>query len=237
MACPNYRINPNYTPGSNYPQYEYTDIASTAQFDPYAASHPQPKPSQQSFAPTVTPYHHNHDTNQVAGPPAGPQHHFIADLPPELKSDVSSTTASPPTNQQQQRQEEEEPRVHPAVARPTEKSRMTRLSPNKSVRYEKLSFHKSVLYEKLNNNPRHAADSIPKSTSWSCISYYYHSPHFFRRHSSPQERNETTTTRQNGLEWGWWCLGRYFARYFGFGSRGYRLGSLLGSTHWLLYRQ
>jgi hypothetical protein len=85
MACPNYRINPNYTPGSNYPQYEYTDIASTAQFDPYAASHPQPKPSQQSFAPTVTPYHHNHDTNQVAGPPAGPQHHFIADLPPRTE--------------------------------------------------------------------------------------------------------------------------------------------------------
>jgi hypothetical protein len=115
MACPNYRINPNYTPGSNYPQYEYTDIASTAQLDPYAAPPPQPQHSFAS-APSVTPYHNNNDTHQVPGPPVGPQHHFIADLPPN----ILSTTASPPTNQQQQRHDEE-PQVHPVSSPPTKK--------------------------------------------------------------------------------------------------------------------
>jgi hypothetical protein len=115
MACPNYNINPNYTPGSNYPQYDYTDIASTAQFDPYAAPR-QPQPT----APPVTPY--DHYTNQGTGPPAyaptydptyqstppppqqqESQEHFIFDLPPELKSSESSTS-SPTSHQQHQPQ-------------------------------------------------------------------------------------------------------------------------------------
>jgi hypothetical protein len=127
MACPSYNINPNYTPGGNHPQYDYTDIASTAQFDPYAAPPPQPSQPQQSFAPapTVIPLYHptpyayaNPSTPQP--PPAqSPEHHFIFDLPPELHSDVSSSTASAPTStNHQQQQQQQRPQVHPPTETP-----------------------------------------------------------------------------------------------------------------------
>jgi hypothetical protein len=177
MACPSYRINPNYTPGSNYPQYDYTDIASTPQFDPYGPprqSQQQQQQQQQSFmpapsAPPVTPYAHY--TNQVTGSTSPSQEpleqHFIFDLPPELKSEGSSTASPITTTSTLPQQQQQENLNYDAIMASQERDRQAIAASQGSLLREiqRQTSSRRLLESQHPNHRELAIITVPMSTN------------------------------------------------------------------------